>query len=533
MIIKQLSSLVKVFSGKEPIESTCAKQSCMLGEMVNFQIAMKKDADMKSMVSVSVNSQAEINLYKVKCIPSELAAYGQRNDDNYISLDGGMYPDLLEEFTDSFQILGNQWTSIWLEVTAPSEAGTYDIDVTLDEQTVKFTLEVIGATLPKQNLLYTQWFHYDCLATYYKVPVFSDKHWEIIDNFQKNQSKYGANMILTPVLTPPLDTVIGGERPTVQLVDVEVKDGEYTFNYDKLKKFVDMSHSNGFTHFEISHPFTQWGANCAPKVMATVDGEYKKIFGWETSARSDEYSTFIRKFLICLKEELKSLGVFENCYFHVSDEPTEEHLESYQHAIDLIKDIYSDCKVIDALSSYEFYKKGLVPIPIPANNHIEPFIENNTPNLWTYYCCAQCVNVSNKFFSMPSARNRIIAGQLYKYNIVGFLHWGYNFYYSQYSLREIDPYFVTDAGGAFPSGDAFSVYPAENGMPAPSLRQLVFMEALQDLRAFELLESLTDKETVMKLIEEDGEITFSKYPREDSYILTLREKVNALIAENI
>lgn len=50
---------------------------------------------------------------------------------------------------------------------------------------------------------------------------------------------------------------------------------------------------------------------------------------------------------------------------------------------------------------------------------------------------------------MPSARNRILGTLLYKYNATGFLQWGYNYWYSQFSKHEIDPLTVTDAGKAF------------------------------------------------------------------------------------
>src|SRR5690606_38890715 len=100
--------------------------------------------------------------------------------------------------------------------------------------------------------------------------------------------------------------------------------------------------------------------------------------------------------------------------------------------------------------------------------------------------------VSNRFFSLPSVRNRIIGVQLYKFGIQGFLHWGFNFWYSQYSVKAIDPFRVTDAGGAFPSGDAFVVYPGPEG-PLDSIRWEVFREALQDMRALELLEQLAGK----------------------------------------
>jgi hypothetical protein len=137
--------------------------------------------------------------------------------------------------------------------------------------------------------------------------------------------------------------------------------------------------------------------------------------------------------------------------------------------------------------------------------------------------------------SMPSARNRIYGIQLYKYRIIGILHWGYNFYNSQFSIQHINPYQVTDAGNAFPSGDPFLVYPGENGEPEESLRMMVHYEAMTDLRALEYLETLTDRAFVMDLIE--GELaeplTFKKYPKSDMYLITLRNRVNREISKRI
>ena len=45
--------------------------------------------------------------------------------------------------------------------------------------------------------------------------------------------------------------------------------------------------------------------------------------------------------------------------------------------------------MIDALSNVDFYKRGIIKNPIPANNHIEPFVEAGVKPLWTYYCCGQ------------------------------------------------------------------------------------------------------------------------------------------------
>ena len=130
---------------------------------------------------------------------------------------------------------------------------------------------------------------------------------------------------------------------------------------------------------------------------------------------------------------------------------------------------------------------------------------------------------------MPASRTRIIGAQLWKYRIEGFLHWGYNFWYTRFSKRKIDPYVILDGGCFAPAGDCFSVYPGPGGMPYQSLHMKAFTEALTDLRAMYLAESLCGREAVLRAVEKEGEITFSRYPRETNTAFALRSRVNDLI----
>src|SRR5699024_2655487 len=107
-------------------------------------------------------------------------------------------------------------------------------------------------------------------------------------------------------------------------------------------------------------------------------------------------------------EYIKEHHLDQAAYFHISDEPAIEHLESYESASKIIYQYLSDYPIMDALSNYEFYAKGYVKHPIPANNQIVPFLENEVEDLWTYYCCSQTIDVANRFFTFPSARNRIL-----------------------------------------------------------------------------------------------------------------------------
>ena len=268
--------------------------------------------------------------------------------------------------------------------------------------------------------------------------------------------------------------------------------------------------------------------------MATVDGEYTRIFGWETDATSEEYIRYLRAFLTAFLAHMKERGDDKRCYFHISDEPNQLHIENYRAAKASVADLLEEYPIMDALSNFEYYQDGLVELPIPSSDHIAPFIEAGVTGLWTYYCCSQGIDVSNRFIAMPLWRTRSIGLQFYKFNIVGFLHWGYNFYNTSLSKGTVNPYLDTCANYAFPAGDAFSVYPAQDGSALESIRILSFFEALQDARAFQLAETLCGRERVMEEIENifGEEIRFDRCAKSAAPLLQIREKINQMIQEN-
>ncbi len=533
-----LSSLIKVFSDEEPTAQPFTKLSCLSNERVQLQVAFCNDSDCEVNVKVDCKFKDCINVYYVEEIYSKNPVHALQ--DNYtLRKKSGYFPELLRPLDGCFNAKANKWNSIWLEfVPNPTlVAGEQKINVALtcgeDVQTIDFTLDVIDAQLPAQTLINTNWFHTDCIATHYNIEVFSDKYWEYVKNFLKVAVDHGMNMVLTPLFTPPLDTKVGGERPTVQLVGVKVSSGEYKFDFTNLDKWIAICDEVGIKYLELSHFFTQWGAKKCPKIIAEVDGVQKRIFGWDTKASGKAYRSFLTAFAEVFKPYLKEKGLEDKVYFHVSDEPFAAIARHYRKASNIVNELFGEYKIMDALSNYKFYKKGLVKLPVPANDHIEPFI-GNVSDLWTYYCCVQVKGVSNKFFSMPSQRNRVLGYQMYKFNVKGFLHWGYNFWYKQFSTGPVDPFTETDAGGSFPSGDSFVVYPGDNGAPLISLRLKVFYDAFQDMRALQLLESLIGKEKTMQILEDGIEpITFAQYPHCDDWQLATREKINAAIKQAI
>jgi hypothetical protein len=555
-----LSSLEKVFVDEAPAgasqdgsqpgdcrQGEFSQATTLRNERFSFQVAWYWDAFTLEGVQVQVVSPLEewIRLYQVGLVPCGLPNW-HGHDGHVLRTAPGLFPDpLLPIPPQGLQLLPDQWRALWVEVDGSQTAlpeGTHEIRLHLTQADrplgeVIVTLDVLPAVLPPQTLLHTQWFHTDCLAVHYGDDILSEGHWTRIAQYMDIAVRHGINTLLTPLFTPPLDTAVGAERPTVQLVDVwQPTDPagaiSYRFGFERLNRWLALGDSLGVRIFELSHLFTQWGAAHAPKVVATQeDGSSKRIFGWDTDATGPDYVAFLDAFLPELTAFLEKAGYKDRVLYHVSDEPSLEHVNAYQSAASLLHRHIGDAPVLDALSDFAFYEKGLVANPVPANNHIQPFLDAGIPDLWTYYCCGQNQRVSNRFFSMPSARNRILGMQLFKFKMAGFLHWGFNFWNTRLSVRPVDPFRETDAGGAFPGGDAFLVYPGAEG-PIPSLRMKVLAEALQDLRALQALSEKLGFAETLALLEQDlsAPLTFEDYPRDASWLLETRERINRALA---
>ena len=497
---------------------------------VTLSGALSKYATLRQIKSVSV--------YKPEII--------ERNDQGLLRATPGLYPDVLLPMTTDGAVRpnANSLEALFVDIEVPEDdtdiVGESSLSVTFFSPKFNKTMasdsvnvEIIDAVIPKQKLIYTQWFHYDSLAHYYDTPMWSERHWEIVEKFAKVAVKNGINMLLTPVFTPPLDTLKGGERLTAQLVGVSKAKGEYTFEYSLLDRFIDMCDRVGIEYFEISHLFTQGGAENAPKVMGYEDGEYKRLFGWETSSSDPEYHRFLRAFLKDFIAHMKERGDDKRCSFHISDEPRGEHLETYKQAMATVKECLPNYRIMDAMSDFEFYSEGILSTPVVSFSALKPFLDSKVPNLWAYYAGHSLY--TGQVIAAPGSRHRSIGLQLYTHNIVGFLHWGYNFYNNCDSLYPINPYIEASGEGWLAAGDPFSVYPAQNGDCLESLRLVAFKAGIDDMRALELCESLYDRDAVLRTIEEalGYSVGYESYVKTSDALHLVREKINQLIKEKL
>ena len=529
----------------------CDRGEMFKNELFSFQFAFKADPKGASSNPNFFRARFEIDsplrpwltLGLVGHVGVTMPCYA-RFDQDYLGHEPGLYPDPIEPIDEGvLHVYVGKWRSLWVSIQGTDEltAGDYPVTLSLYEEKSDallsretFTVRVMNASLPAQTFPCTNWLHFDSIADLHHVPMLSEPFWALLEKYVAMAVAGGTNLLLTPCFTPPLDTPVGGERMTAQLVGVTVKDGAYSFDFSNLERFINLAQRYGNVYFEHSHLFTQWGAAHAPKIIATVDGLEKRIFGWETDACGDEYRLFLEAYLPALMAFLDTRNLTGRFFFHVSDEPEKQHLDVYDHGHRILARFVDPARIIDALSDVEFLEAGVIQTPVAVTTSVPDFL-GKTDNLWAYYTGGQSVNLPNRLIAMPQRRNRTLGFQLYALDIKGFLHWGFNFYYNQLSRKPVNPFASPDALGDFVGGTSYLVYPGENG-PVPSLRYYAFAEAMNDLRALRLLESLAGREETMAVLTGAlgvKDITFETCPASESAFIALRHAINRAIESRL
>jgi len=532
-------SLEKVFPDTDPrrMDATIGFHA-FRGETVSIQIAFRPPSlvgggrlpqVVVDEIALPDGVRAEVSV--VDLVPATFLAF-DGHDAGYLRDMAGLYPDPIRPLgQEAVEPFVGQWRSFWIDlvVAHDADASTVPLEITLrttdgtEIGTHAVDLEIVGESLPALGLVNTHWFHCDGLALHYGVEVFSEEHWAVIDTFMAMAADIGINSILTPVWTPPLDTPRGAVRLPVQLLGIRASEhGGYAFDFTNLRRWIGLARAHGIAYLEIAHLFTQWGATATPAIYVEQDGVTQRRFGWDVAATDPSYRRLLEALLPELRAVLDEDWVSDRVFFHISDEPHGDQATTYLAARQSVDDLLDGCTIIDALSDFELYTSGTVPIPVVATDAAEPFLAAGVDPLWLYYCVGQNTDVANRFIGMPSSRNRALGAQLYITRAAGFLQWGFNFYLSWDSSRVVDPFQTPDAAGGFPAGDPFLVYPGPGGVPWHSLRSRVFAEAVNDVRLMQLVRDVAGDDVVRGIVDPDATLTLKHYSLDPDHYRRMR-----------
>lgn len=356
---------------------------------------------------------------------------------------------------------------------------------------------------------FSQWLHPDCLLHTYGVTPFSEEHWEVIAAHLGCAAVMGVTGTIVPLWNPALDTAEGSYRPDVQLLDISCSPtGEYTFRTDRARRFLGLMVEAGMRHVETPPLFTQWGAEHAPPIRVSCDGAEPELrFGWHTPADDEAYLAFLDQVLPVVRALLAEFPELTP-FIHISDEPGTSSAERFADTRRRLQEALGGLPTLDALSEPEF--RDLVDVPVVATDAVGRWREVGVEPQWVYHCVVQA-DLANRFIAMEPVRIRSIGVQMFSCGASGFLHWGFDFYFHALSRATLDPWRDTSAGGCFPSGDAFVVFPGPGLEPVLSLRWWQLRDAFRDWALFTHAAELLGRHHVVMTLAQGDRIDYDSF----------------------
>ncbi len=477
-----LDSLNRVFPGDQgPPGPECLRGRALAGETFSFHLALRCDQAIGAL-HIEVESPWPEHTQGREAELAVVRYPGYYFDPYHQCSTPGLYPDRLRE-TRTLRLHPGQWKlyRITLEMPRETAAGHYPIGVAMryagptddpphveiDERR-EFQLEVPDLVLPaEQPLDLTRWLHPSFIAAAGHCDVWSERHWELLHNYLANYRRHGGNMILTPLWAPDCAKLLEARADGR---------GQWHFDFARLERWIETCREAGIDRFEFSHIFD-------PIDRGT--GRWRALtFGGREYFREDPagYEAFFAALAPQLERFIGEHGLAEQVCFHISDEPRLDQVEEYRARRKFMDYFPSPHPVIDAMFDTVYPRSGLVDLPVPAIKNAADFQAETANPRWCYYFCGSHHRCPNVFMTMPLARVRAWGIFAWQAALDGFLHWGYNFWSNGDEYGEsIDPAANADSGECFPAGDAFVVYPGEDG-PLDSLRHEALLEGFQDLR---------------------------------------------------
>lgn len=527
------SSSVRFYpSSPASVKKTC-RLDAALNEKMSFQLLVRHDNVAPQTLTISAETPDgwELRIRRVGYVP---VRHLNTHSDVILAEDvegkekiPGYVPDPL--FDDNALFLpGGETHAFWISLRPGPDArpGTTVIPLQVTPETGKehklqATVTLHRVTLqPRRDFNITHWFYADSLCDWYRLTPFSEEFWTLCDRYVENYAAHGMDTLYVPVFTPPLD---GVKRPTQLLKVTRTAPDAYAFDWSDVKRWISMSRQHGITHFEWTHPFTQWGVKHAIRIYENQGLDERLLWPPDTGATSDTYRAFLQQYLPQLHDFLSHEGILDNSFFHVSDEPhNDEDLHHYKLARALLKELAPWMQTMDALTDIRYGRSHLTDMPVPSIRTAMQFIAENIP-CWCYYCCGPRGRFLNRLLDTPLAKIGMHGLLLYRWPFRGFLHWGYNYWYRSQTRTLIDVFSIQD-GDKWPGwayGDTTQVYPGPDG-PIDSIRWEVFAESLQDYQLLQTLDIPRDSPLLAALE------SFERFPKKSRWREKLRQELFAL-----
>ncbi|MCK5469557.1 MAG: DUF4091 domain-containing protein [Cyclobacteriaceae bacterium] len=496
LVFKAVDPLEKVFKETaffREIESTAHVAT---GEHATFQFAVRCQESIQSLqLEVEELSFGENKLSIIKTGFVEYVSVG-RNTPNHsrdkLTPVSGLYPDPIIP-KEKIDLSAQETQPIWITVEIPKNTapGLYEGQVTLlgkiDERSFEVSktlkVKVYPVTIDNTRLWVTNWYNtsqrnLELIFGEKDIEPYSEKYWSFIQLLANKMAEYRQNVaIISPLRLAKYERNANGD------LKIDFK------NFDKtVEIFIEEGVIGRIEGGHIGTRSAGWLSDFV--VFVPIIQEDTTIIE-KFPISSDAAQAFYNSFIPALTAHLKEKG-WESIYMqHLMDEPIPENIDTYTRVAKFIKKLAPDLKIVEACHSKDL--DNTINIWVPQLDYMNIDYEfyreraNAGDEIWFYTCLNPKGEYANRFIELPLIKTRILHWINYRYDIPGYLHWGFNFWRG-------DPYDETtsiqlESGTILPGGDAWICYPG-SGTIFSSIR----LEAMRDgIVDYELLCMLGEK----------------------------------------
>lgn len=353
--------------------------------------------------------------------------------------------------------------------------GYVTFDFCGESMSFSVNLKIGNKTLPEQTLKLTNWYSYHNMAVNHGLSYGSDEHIAMAKKYFDLLNECGNNVFWCD---------FGRTK-------AEYVDGKLVFDFTEAKKRAQLALDAGAKILEwapiISRP------NWEDPPFLVWDFVEDKRGPYVLSTRGRKHFT---AFLTQFNELLTENGWRDISIVHISDEPKELCASDFRIICGIARKYLPGIKLIDAIEI--FFLQDALDIYVPKDHYFQmnrndfEDLRDDRNELWFYTCNMPGGRWLNRFIDSPLLNTRLLHWGNYRFNLTGYLHWGFN-----HVRGDQDPFEQTSGNAGLPAGDTHIVYPYGDQV----LRSLRFMQMKCGVQDYEILRaiSLTDKDSANKL----------------------------------
>jgi len=494
--------LQKVFPESNYFAPMEAHADVARGEHASFQFVVRANADIQDLrINVSPPARGEASLLEIKTGFVGFVKVGRANpdpsNDAYAPM-SGYFPDPII-FEESRNVEFGNTQPIWISVKIPVDCATGkytgrvsvsgEINGRMFSAEKEYEIEVFEPVIEETSLWVTNWFFLDrlhYLNNMEPVEIHSDLYWELARVMAKTLADYRQNV----AMISPFDHT-----------GFSYEEGKWEFDFTDFNKMVELFMEEGVIgrleggHFGSRLDGDWLGAFGLHVPVLDNDSIDKELLPLDNPRTREFYGAFLPAFVSNIKE----MGWEEQYIQHIADEPIDENVDSYIDISRFLKALVPELKVVEACHTHQL--ENMVDVWVPQMNFLRDGLDfygdqqAKGDEAWYYTCLAPKGEWANRFVELPLIKTRLLHWVNYKYNIPGYLHWGFNFWGSASGIvTGEDPFddvsgMIVSSGNILPGGDCWISYPGYRTI-YPSIR----LEAMRDgIVDYELLQMYAQK----------------------------------------